>query len=81
MLVFPKIAQASTLVLIWSKLGRLNHRSVFFKSAVIFSNVFQLQKHFQNPSQFCLSKSQDSASIYACAYLFQARTLELSLCF
>ena len=49
----PKTSQASKLVLMWSKRGRLNHRFVF-KSAVIFSNVFQLQKHFQNRPHFFL---------------------------
>ena len=40
MMVFPKIAQASTLVLIWSKRGRLNHLSVL-KSAVTFPIIFK----------------------------------------
>ena len=36
----PTIAQASTLVLIWPKRGRLNHLSVL-KSAVTFSIIFK----------------------------------------
>ena len=37
--IYSNIAQASTLVLIWSKRGRLNHRSVF-KKCGHFSNHF-----------------------------------------
>ena len=51
----------------WSKRGRLNHCSVF-KSAVIFSNVFQPQKHVQNPPHFFLSKPHDSACLPTRAY-------------
>lgn len=39
----PKIAQASTLVLIWSKRGLLNHRSVFEKCGHFFRRFSTLK--------------------------------------